>query len=52
MHTVMIHINNNYYRLEMMLKGEIFSAAELSEIGVFMDLAVKEANAQTNVCPM
>ena len=28
----------------------MFSAAELSEIGVFMDLAIKEANTQTDVC--
>ena len=47
MHTG-IHINdNNYYRLEKMLKGEMFSTAQLSEIlGVFMDLAIKEADTQ------
>ena len=33
-----------------MLKGEMFSAAELSEIGAFMDLAMKEANTQAEVC--
>ena len=41
---------NNYYRLEKILKGEMFSATELSEIGTFMDLAMREANAQTEVC--
>ena len=39
-----------WYRLEKMLKGEIFSAAELSEIGTLMDLALKEANTQAEVC--
>ena len=33
-----------------MLRGEIFSAAELSEIGTLMDLALKEANTQAEVC--
>ena len=33
-----------------MLKGEMFSDAELSEVGTFMDLAMKEANTQTEVC--
>ena len=45
---------NNYYRLEKILKGEMFSATELSEIGTFMDLALKEANTHTQaeVCLM
>ena len=31
-----------------MLKGEMFSATELSEIGTFMSLTLKETN--TEVC--
>ena len=48
--TLIIGIHINDYRLEKMLKGEIFSTAQLSEIGVFMDLTMKEANTQTDVC--
>jgi hypothetical protein len=33
-----------------MLRGEIFSAAKRLEIGTFMDLAMKEANTQADVC--
>ena len=40
----------NYYRLEKMLKGEIFSVTELSEIGTFMNLTLKETNTEVCVC--
>ena len=42
----------NCCRLEKMLKGEVFSAAELFVIGTFMDLALKEANTLTEVCAL
>ena len=40
----------NCYRLEKMLKGEMFSATELSEIGTFMNLTLKETNTEVRVC--
>ena len=42
----------NCCRLEKMLKGEMFSAAELFVIGTFMDLALKEASTLTEVCAL